>query len=363
MRELIGTRPLVATMDLHGNLTRLKTEAADAIVAFDTYPHVDLFERAVDATRIMHAIVAGELKPTSAMAAPPMMPVPQGMDTARQPMRDLIAEAHRIEADPRVVNVSVFGGFAYSDVEFAGFSVHVTTNENPTLASMYAQQLADMAWARRHEFEVENLPVREAVRLAATAPEGPVVLVDVADNIGGGTPGDGTEILAELLRQGVEGALVTICDPEVVARAIAAGVGATIAARVGGKSDRYHGAPVPVTGQVRLISDGQFRHVGAFMTGRRTGMGRTAVLECGGVELVVTELKVMPFDVGYLQVLGIQPELKRVITAKSAIAWQTAFGAMATQAIPVDTAGLTTIHLQRLPYRHVRRPIFPLDRQ
>jgi microcystin degradation protein MlrC len=362
VRELIGQRPLVVTLDLHGNISRLKSHLADALVAFDTYPHVDAYDRAVDATRIMHEVLAGQLRPASALAIPPLMPVPQGMDTSREPMKSIIAEAHRIEADPRVINVSVFGGFAYSDVEFAGFTTHVTTNGNPELAAMYANQLAEVAWTRRNQFEVRNVPVAEAVRRAAEATEWPVVLVDVADNIGAGTPGDGTEILAELLARRVEGALVTLCDPEAVALARAAGVGAVIETRVGGKSDRLHGQPVPVRGRVRFISDGEYRHVGAYMTGKRSSMGRTVVLDCGSVELVITELRVMPFDIGYLEVLGIKAESKRVITVKSAIAWQTAFGAIAQAVIPVDTAGLTTVHLDRLPFQKVRRPVFPLDR-
>lgn len=362
VRQQIGARPLVAAMDLHGNMSRLKTDSADAVVAFDTYPHVDACERAVDATRIIHGMLTGKLKPTSALVAPALLPVPQGMDTSHQPMKDIIAAAHRMEQDPRVINVSVFGGFAYSDVEFAGFSVHVSTNDDPELARRCAQELADLAWSRRAEFEVSNVPVAEAVARAARAPAGPVVLVDVADNIGAGTPGDGTEILAELLRQGVSGALVTMCDPEVVAQAVAAGVGGTLQTRVGGKSDALHGEPVAIQGRVRLISDGEYRHVGAYMTGKHNSMGRAVVLDCGPVELVVTELRVMPFDIGYLQVLGIHAETKKVITAKSAVAWQTAFGALARTAIAVDTRGLTTIHLERFAFQKVRRPIFPLDR-
>lgn len=362
VRAQIGGRPLVATLDLHGNISRLKADAADVLVAFDTYPHVDAYERAVDAARILHGMLAGRLRPTSALAAPPLMPVPQGLATAEQPMRDIMAAAHRIEAAPGVLNVSVFGGFAYSDVAFAGFAVQVTTDSDPELAQRYAGELAELAWTRRAEFEVQNVPVAAAVARAAQAPAGPVILVDVADNVGAGTPGDGTEILAELQRQGVAGALVTLCDPEAVAAAVQAGVGATVELRVGGKATAMHGAPLPVAGRVRLLSDGEYRHVGAYMTGKRSSMGRTAVLDCGPVELVLTERRVMPFDIGYLQVLGVRAEAKRVITVKSAIAWQTAFGRMAQQVIPVDTAGLTTVHLDRFAFKKVRRPLFPLDR-
>jgi microcystin degradation protein MlrC len=229
------------------------------------------------------------------------------------------------------------------------------------LAEECAETLAGLIWNRRRDFTVRNTPVCEAVREAINTPVGPAVLVDVADNIGGGTPGDGTALLQELLRQRAAGAVLTIADPEAVAAAAAAGVGNIVNTAVGGKSDGKHGSPVPVRGYVRLLSDGVYTHRGSYMTGLSVNMGRTAVVVSDGVEIVLTERKAMPFDAEQLRCLRIEPAGRKMIVVKSAIAWKSAYGSLAQKVIYVDTPGLCTSNLLSLPYRKAPRPIFPLD--
>jgi microcystin degradation protein MlrC len=237
----------------------------------------------------------------------------------------------------------------------------VTANENPGLAERKAQELSDLAWEKRHQFLVTAVPVREAVRRAIEAEAGPVILVDGADNIGGGAPGDGTVLLRELWIQRAQGAVVTIADPQAVARAIEARVSQEVELVVGGKTDDLHGEPVTIKGTVRFISEGTYTRKGPYMTGERMDMGRTVVLDCRGIDLVLMEKKTPPFDAEQLRSIGIEPAEARMIVVKSAIAWRAAFGPLAKQAINVDTPGLCTIHLEQFPYRKIRRPIFPLD--
>jgi len=293
----------------------------------------------------------------------PLLASVQGMDTAREPMAGLMALAHEIEQDPAVLNVTVAAGFPYADVERAGFSFIVHTVGDKGLAVQYAQKLAVHAWAAREAFQVRNIPVVEAVRRAIAEPAEPVILIDVADNIGGGCPGDGTELLRELLKHQARRAIVTLADPEAVAQAISADLRNEISLVVGGKVDNWHGEPVPVQGTVEHISDGRFIQKGSWMTGREMNMGRSVVLNCqnGGVRLLLTERKTVPFDAEQLRSQGIQPESEHIIVVKSAVAWQAAYGDLARLAIPVDTPGLCTTHLERFNYRKLRRPIYPLD--
>jgi microcystin degradation protein MlrC len=361
LKGMMGDRPVVSTLDLHGNISERMVAFSDLLVGYDTYPHVDAYERGLEAGMGLLRIARGEIRPAAALEKPLLLPVPQSMPTASQPMQDLLQLAHEMETDPRVVNATVAGGFAYSDEKRAGMSLLVTTNGDPDLARSLARQLAALAWERRGQFLIRNVAPATAVQRAIGAQQTPVVLVDIADNVGAGTPADGTVLLEELLRQGATGALVTICDPESVSQCDAAGEGAEVALRVGGKTDPYHGGAVPVRGQVRLLADGRFRHVGPYMTGQLADMGRTAVVEAGGVELVLTSRRQAPWDRGYLQVLGIDPAVKRIIVAKAAIAWQSAFGDIAREVITVDTPGITTARLETLPLYQIRRPIFPLD--
>lgn len=356
-------KPLVVTVDLHANLSERMVALADLINGYKTYPHTDPYDRAVEATKLLARMLKGEVSPVAHLEKPPLLPPVQAQGTDRAPMRELITMAQEMERDPRVLNVTVTAGFPYGDEPRVGMGLLVTTDGNPELAARLAAQLRRYAWEHREAFCVENPSAQEAVAEAMASPEWPVVLVEVADNVGGGSAGDGTELLRELLAAEAEGALITINDPQAVQEAFRAGLGGRVSTMVGGKTDRLHGDPVPVVGQViRLRADGLFRFVGSYMTGQPHDMGPAAVIRSGGVDIVLTSKRVMPFDVAYLQVLEIDPAAYRIIVAKSAIAWKAAFGDICQRSIEVDTPGITTVHLDRLPYQRLRRPLFPLDR-
>jgi microcystin degradation protein MlrC len=197
-------------------------------------------------------------------------------------------------------------------------------------------------------------------------PGGPIVLVDSADNIGGGTPGDGTDALRAMLAAGAQEGAVVIADPEAVAACWAVGEGVELELAVGGKVDRWHGDPVRLRGVVRRLTDGSFpcelkaNHFAAFY-GDTIRMGRTAWLRAGGVNLVLTERKTPPFDLAQLRGAGVIPEQQKLIVVKSAVAYRAAYMPIAAGVVEMDTAGLCSANLGRFPYRHLRRPIFPLD--
>lgn len=361
-RVFARPRPVVVTIDLHANLSERLVELADLIDGYKTYPHVDPYDRAVEAVGLMGRIARGEVRPAAHLTKPPILPPVQAQGTERSPMRELIAMAREMETNPRVLNVTVTAGFPYGDEPRVGMGFLVTTDGDADLARRLADQLGDHAWNHRRSFRVENPSPAEAVRAAIDSPEWPVVLVDVADNVGGGSAADGTVLLRELIDQGAPGALVTICDPAAVEAAFAAGASGEFAAAVGGRTDAHHGPPVRVEGKVvRLLSDGRIRYRGSYMTGQPDDMGRSALIRSGGIDLVLTSRRVMPFDVAYLLALDVHPADYRIIVAKSAVAWRSAFGDICRKAIEVDTPGITTIHLERLPYRHLKRPLYPMD--
>src|SRR5690606_13290385 len=297
-------KPLAVTIDLHANVSQAVVDQADVIVAYKTYPHVDAYDRAVEATRLLDRMLRGEVRPATALRKPPLIMPVQAGETQRQPMKAVMELAAAIEARPHVLTASVVQGFAYADEERVGTAVLVTTDGRPDLAGAYADELAQFLWERREQLRIRNYTPEEAVRLAAAAPAGPVVLADVADNVGGGSAADGTAILVELLRQRAPSALVTINDPEAVAGAFAAGMGGVFRGEVGGKTDRFHGAPVPVEGRVvRLLADGRIRYMGPYMPGQPHDMGRSAVVRSGGVDIVLTSNRTPPFDAAYLHAL------------------------------------------------------------
>lgn len=353
IRGRLGPVPIGAVFDFHANLGPTLIDRIDLLAGYDTYPHVDPYDRAREVARLMTRLLAREIRPVRAYAQPALLTVPQSQRTDAAPMRELMALAHEAERQPGVLTVTVAGGFPYADVPHAGVSVAVTTDGDRVLAQRIADDIARAAWEARDRFRVRNLSPEEAVAKALREPAGPVILVDQADNIGGGSPGDGTALLSALLAARAKGAVVTLTDPEAVAVARKAGVGATVEVSVGDP-------PVRVRVRVLRLGCGDFRYKGSYMTHKQVRAGESAVLEAEGVRILVRERKVMPFDRQEIEVLGIDPAEARMIVVKSALAWRAAYGDLARAVIEVDTPGICTARLESLPYQRVRRPIVPL---
>lgn len=362
VRDRVGRElPIAITLDLHANISPQMVEHADILIGYDTYPHVDAYERAVEATRLLGRMIRSEIRPVHAYKHSRLLVAPQAMVTHEGFMKELMEAAFELEKDRRVLNVTVAGGFPYSDVEDAGLTFVVTTDNDPAWAGQCAEKLCRLAQERREEFAVEGYPaeesIRQAIRLEA---KGPVILIEGSDNVGGGAPGDATHLLRHLLDTPAK-SLMVICDAEAVGLALRAGVGGSFEAAVGGKSDSFHGDPVPVQGKVRLLFDGKYRHIGSYMTGQWADMGRTAVIETRNVTLVLTEQRVAPWDPGHVASIGLNPADFDLIAVKSAVAWQTAFGSYAAGTVQVDTPGCCGFNLRHFTYQYLQRPIYPLD--
>ncbi len=367
VRAVVGPDvPIVVELDMHGNISPRTVELADVLVAFDTNPHIDPHARGAEAAAIMERLLRGAIRPTAAIAQPPLLLAPQATGTADLPLRAVHQRAAEMEAEAAVICICVMGGFAYADTPCTGASVIVTTDGDPELARRYAQELIDLMMQHRHAALPQFLPPDAAVARALALPGGPIILVDSADNIGGGSPGDGTDALRAMLAAEVQEGAVALADREAVDVCWDAGAGAEVSLLVGGKTDRWHGEPVAVTGVVRALSDGVFacelpdNHFASFY-GNTIRMGRTAWLRVRGINLVLTERKTPPFDLAQLRGVGVIPELQKLIVVKSAVAYRAAYLPIAAGVVEMDTAGLCTANLARFPYRYLRRPIFPLD--
>ncbi|HEU5425090.1 MAG TPA: M81 family metallopeptidase [Nitrolancea sp.] len=354
--------PVVATLDLHANISERMVALADVLVGFDTYPHVDQRQRGAEAAAILAALLAGELHPTPALLKPPMLPTSQNMITAREPMRSIFDRAHELELVRGVVNITVAGGFPPADVAEAGFSVLVTTDDQPELAQRLAEELATVAWERRAGFLGGVHTWEEAIEALQHVEHGPLVLVDIADNPWTGGPGDGTELLRFLLQQDVhDAALALIKDPESVRQCIVAGVGNEVQLHLGGKTDRRHGEPLLLTGRVRVIADGRYINAGPMHAGVEVDLGRVIVLVVNGIEVLVCERAETPIDLNVFRAFGIEPTARKVIALKGKGHFRAAFEPIAERVVLVEGPGITGSDLSRLDFRHLRRPIWPLD--
>jgi microcystin degradation protein MlrC len=360
LRRVVGNAtPLVATIDFHANVSADMVAGADALVGYDTYPHTDMDARGAEAARLLLKL-SHKAAWHHAFVKLPLITAPQCQSTEDEPMRSLMDLIHRIEQRPGVATASIAMGFAYADSADLGASVLVY-GEQREAVRVAADEIAASVYAQREAFDPRLLPPQAIAELVGPQATTPVVLVDPADNVGGGSAGDGTVVLAELLRAKAKGAVIVICDPIAAAEAKVIGIGGKFERPVGGRTDAAHGAPLVVSGTVTYAADSSYRHSGTYMTGFITRMGLTAIIEVDGVRIVMTSLRTMPFDVEQLRCLGIEPTHQRVLVVKAAIAWRAAYGPLARSVFVIDTPGICPSNLHRLAYRNRPRPLYPLE--
>lgn len=361
VRHLVGpTTPIVAQLDIHSNMSPRMVELADVLIGRETYPEIDMAERGRECADVMVRIVREGLRPMMALH---QIPMTWGMNqvTAHSPMRDAIAELHRIEAQPGVVCGSISTGFRLSDVPDMGASVFIVTDNDLALAQRYADELGRWIYERRALWHSPLLSTREALALYRDGPF-PVVLADRDDNTGGGAPGDSTGQLRAFIEAGLEDACILyIVDPEAVRQAAAAGVGATLALDVGGKSHPWQGEPVRMTAKVMALSDGAFRYDGPRFAGLDGDMGPSAYIKQGGIHVVLVTMRSQPTDTAFARSLGLDLPHMRYIGVKSAAHFRAAFepwagviGVVAEHSVHNPPGGA-------LVFRPRARPLYPFD--
>ena len=362
VREIVGSRPIVVTFDLHANITPDTVRHPDVIIGFDTYPHIDTYERGVEAVEVIYKTVRGKIKPTMAYRQLPLLTSPPAQCTMRLPASDLVKKLHQLESEDGVITATLSMGFPFADIHDAGVSVLVTTDGNREFAEQKVDEFAQHIWSIREDFRTNLVSIEEAIEHANQTEGKPIVLAEGADNPGGGGPCDGTFILRAFVEADVQDAVVAIiADLESVAQAIEAGVGNRVTLNVGGKTDDMHGEPVTLDAYVKTISDGVYVRKGPMARGATDRMGRTAVIKTGGVEVILAEGRSQPLDAEVLRSVGIEPRDRKLIALKSAVHFRADYTPIAHEIVEVDTPGVHSPNLTNFRYENLRRPIYPLD--
>jgi microcystin degradation protein MlrC len=383
VRQVVGDAlPCVATYDFHSNYTDWEIAS---VVPFplNTNPHIDAFERGVEAAERLFDIVAGRIHPVTTRIRVPIIGPNIGQSTwshdpdeeRRLPMYQLNLMREELEeTTPGLLNLTLQGGFGYSDVPYLGMSVIATADGDLALAERVARHMAEELWARREQILTVRpvVPIDEGVRLAMQHEDGLVCLVDLGDDPGSYCSADSPAVLESLVRHGARDCAVTIRDPNVVKAAMEAGVGATLTMDVGAAIDQRFYKPLKVTGRVKLIDDGDYMIVGPTHGGwgrevrkesfRRENVGPRAVLRIGDRIDVIFSERVTGKDRDFFKSAGVVLEEKRIVVVKSNQAHRASFDPIVAQTYNLDTPGTSTVNYLSLPYRHLPRPIFPIDR-
>lgn len=363
VRKAIGPKmPLVVTNDFHANISPETGKLCDVLVVYKQNPHLDTKDRGLQAASILRRWLAGEIKPTQAVVKPPILFNIVFQNTYAEPFKHLTQASIDLEkSNPKVLAASVTGGYQYNDCPWIGPAIVVVTDNDQALAEREAQRLSDMMWATRDQIKL-NLPdSAAAVRDAMRAPKFPVSLFDIGDNVGGGSAGDSTFLLDELLKQKAEGWVVVLYEPEALAAAMKSGIDGPFDMLVGGKSDDAHGKPVRVKGKVRSLHAGRYiepaiRHGGA----RYWDNGHTAVIEAEGSTpdmlnlLVLTGKRAFPMSLHQIVSVGVYPERQKILVAKGTVAPRAAYEPVSAQIVLVDTPGATSVNPARYKFTRVR---------
>ena len=357
--------PLFGAFDLHANLTPAMCAGADGLVCYRECPHIDAFDTAARATDLLARCLAEGRRPGIRWRGTPIVLPATGTATADDPMRSLEMLARTEEGHPAIWAINVVGGFAFADVHDAGVAF-AAIGEDDAAADAALGRLAALAWSLRERGIPREHDPDEVLSRIAPGQRGPVLLVEPADNIGGGAPGDCTDILRALLRHDVANAGIILADPVSIAALQGVPIGATARLALGGRGSPLDLGPVEL--EVTLLSrgDGRFTledpnsHLAA-MVGRFVDMGPCAVVRHRGITILLTTHKTAPFDLGQWRSQGIDPASLSVIGVKAAVAHRRAYDPIAAASYTVRTRGPCTSDSRTLPYTRLRRPVFPLD--
>jgi microcystin degradation protein MlrC len=363
VRHAVGPNcPVVATFDLHGNHTRRRVEAATAVIGFDTYPHVDMAERGREAGDLIVRAIRGEVRPVMALRELPLFWSAACQVTAHPPIDEAFRLVHEAERRPGILSVTLSTGFPWADVPNMGASVIVVADGNASLAQATADEIGNWVWQRRERWHRRPLTVAEALALGEQEARYPIFLADMADNTGGGAPGDSTEVLRTFVERNLKDALLLyLVDPATVRQAHAAGVGRRFRAELGGKSHPVQGPPVPLEVEVVALSDGKFTYDGPMYAGLTGDLGPSAWVRHRGVNVVAVSARMQPLDQAFARSLGIDCAAMRYVAVKSAVHFRSGFERIAGSIHNIDARALHTHDFARLDYRHRRRPMFPLE--
>jgi len=376
IKAIAPNTPIAVALDLHGNVTPAMVQHSDIMVSFKTYPHIDMYETGLHAGRLLQKMLRGEVSPLIVYRQIPLLSHTLRSNTNEGAMKAVVDAAIEMESRPGILGISIMAGFSLADFEDAGMSVIVVADHNADPSNAIANALADdlqnQILAQADGFVYESTPIglslQKAIAMASTKGDGPVLLLDHSDNVMSGGTCDTTDILEAALQFGLSNiAAGPIADPETVQQLIAVGLDQEITIELGNKSGwTYRGKvkpPLKLTGIVKAISDGKITVTGPIFTGSILNMGRSVLFKTHDVEIVISSVRVEPYDIAVMTELGIELENKSYVLLKSRMYCRPVFFPISKGFVECDSdqGGPTSSNYDWFDIEHIRRPIYPLD--
>ncbi|MEZ5856111.1 MAG: M81 family metallopeptidase [Hyphomicrobiaceae bacterium] len=368
-RNIAGPKArIVMTLDLHGNISEHMVEKTDLIVGYRTNPHVDYIERGEEAALALRLMLAGHADPKTAFIRLPLTPASVNLLTASGPYGEMIdfGTRRRAELAGDILNVSIFGGFVFSDSEKNGIAIVVAARNDLARAQMLAKEIASLGWSTRERFRKKLTPLSDAIALACNRDRAPVIFSDSGDNPGGGGTGRTTELLSALVWSGAEDVLIgSFFDPPLAADAHKVGVGGRFRADFNRHAGLPCDAPFEVEAEVVALHHGTFVGRLGYAQGRTLKLGPSAALRIGGVTAIVISDRTQTADPMFFEIFGLDIAKAHTVAVKSRGHFRSGFLPWfpPERVYEVDTQGLTSPVLERIQFSRLPRPSYPLDEQ
>ena len=369
--------PIAVALDLHGNVTPAMIEYSDVMVSFKTYPHIDMFETGLHAGELLKDMLLGKIKPRLIYRQIPLLSHTLRSNTNEGAMQDVVQAAIQMEKTPGILGISILAGFSLADFKDAGMSIIVIADEYQQGAIDHGNDLAnhleERILSQADGFIYESSPVaialKRASEIANNGSSGPVLLLDHSDNVMSGGPCDTTDVLESALEYGLHNiAAGPFADPQTVQKLIQHGLDKTIEIELGNKSGwTYRGIRKPalkLSGVVKAISDGKIKVTGPIFNGSILNMGPSVLFETDTVQIVISSERVEPYDIAVMTSLGIDLSSKSYILLKSRMYCRPVFFPLSKGYVECDSdqGGPTSSNYDWFDIKHIRRPIYPLDK-
>lgn len=365
MRSVVGPDvPIGVVLDMHANVDQQLVDTVDVLRIFQTNPHVDARDRAIECRSVLLSMINGARRPVTAFRALPLVVSIVKQDTDDEPLASILARCRELEATEGMLDVSIAEGFPYADVEQMGMAVLASHRDDAAVAQSAVDEIAGLLWNARADLQAGAAHVEQALRrVQANATDKPILLLDVGDNVGGGSCGDSTSILNAAVSMGVGRIALTLWDPAAVQELASATIGEAVTVTVGGRSAEQEGHPQLLTAVLSGRSDGKFEDPGPTHGGfRRYDAGPTVALRTAdGIAVVLTSHPMGNTSAELLRMVGVEPTDFAAVVGKGVNSPKAGYRAACGEWLMVDTPGVTRLSVDQFTYRRRRRPIYPFE--
>jgi microcystin degradation protein MlrC len=363
LRQVLPPGTLIGvSLDSHANITEAIVSSVDVLVGFKTYPHQDYAATGAQAAKLILRALSGEIRPIIRVAKIPMIQPPETSSTFEGPMADLVEDLNRRRQKSEILDGTFFYAQPWLDNPLHGSAVTVTTDNDPDLAEKLVRHAAEAWWRKRAEFTPTLLSPREAINRALKHPSPSVMLSEAADAINSGAVGDNPTLIRELVETpDLPSALTFTCDPVLVGKIDRCPDGSKVQVTFGEETDRRFASPFSCHALIERRAAGRFRLEGTYFNGLEQDMGGAVVLQIGKTRILVARCPVFCSEPALYRCAGLEPSEYKMIGIKSPASFRPNFLSISSFAFMVDVRGASSANLPSLPWKAVRRPLYPLD--